>query len=66
MIHQSLGRSGSFWQAEAFDHIVRSEKQLMHFRRYIAENPKKAGLLDGFVIGMGDRVGLTPGEMVGL
>lgn len=50
-INQTLNRTGSLWQAEAFDHIVRSEKQLDHFRRYIAENPSKAGLEDGFVLG---------------
>ena len=63
-IHRSLGRSGSFWQAEAFDHIVRSEKQLLHFRRYIAENPMKAGLRDGFVLGLGNRMDLSPDEVL--
>lgn len=51
MINQTLGRSGSLWQAETFDHIVRSEAQLDHYRRYIAGNPGKAGLTDGFVLG---------------
>lgn len=36
-----------------FDHIVRSESQLEHYRRYIAENPKKAGLTSGYVVGIG-------------
>ncbi|HEX7261698.1 MAG TPA: OB-fold nucleic acid binding domain-containing protein, partial [Luteolibacter sp.] len=40
-INQNLGRTGSLWQAETFDHIVRSEAQLDHYRRYIAENPCK-------------------------
>jgi hypothetical protein len=34
-INLAYGRRGSLWQAEAFDHIVRSEAQLEHFRRYI-------------------------------
>jgi REP element-mobilizing transposase RayT len=55
-IHQMIGSSGSFWQAEAFDHIVRSERQLMHFRRYIAENPQKARLSRGYTVGMGNVV----------
>jgi len=46
-INGLLGRSGAFWQAETYDHIVRSEEQLAHYRRYIAENPVKAKLRDG-------------------
>lgn len=46
-INGLLGRSGAFWQAETYDHIVRSEEQLAHFRRYIAENPGKAKLREG-------------------
>lgn len=51
--------------AEAFDHIVRSEAQWEHFRRYIADNPAKAGLHDGYVLGCGDRAGLTREELLG-
>ncbi len=50
-INRVLGRSGKLWQTEAFDHIVRSEAQLAHFRSYIAENPAKAGLKGGYVVG---------------
>lgn len=46
-INSLLGRKGAFWQAETYDHIVRSEEQLAHYRRYIAENPVKAGLSEG-------------------
>ena len=55
LINQLLGRSGSIWQAEPYDHIVRSEAQLEHFRSYIAKNPTKANLLSGFVMGMGSK-----------
>ena len=47
MINRWLGSSGTLWQDEPFDHLVRSEKQLVYLRRYIAENPSKAGLRDG-------------------
>ncbi len=40
-----LGRTGEFWQAESFDHIVRNEEQLEKFGRYIQENPIKAGIV---------------------
>lgn len=63
-INESRGRTGSLWQAETFDHIVRSEKQLHHFRRYIAGNPAKAGLQDGFVLGLGNRCGVLPAELL--
>ncbi len=64
MINQALGRSGTFWQAETFDHIVRSEAQLDHYRRYIAGNPDKAGLKDGYVLGLGNRAGMTAEEVL--
>lgn len=43
-INALLGRSGALWQAEPYDHIVRSEGQLQHYRRYIANNPIVAKL----------------------
>jgi putative transposase len=46
-IQKALCRHGEFWQVEQFDHLVRSEEQFDHYRRYIAENPKKAGLAPG-------------------
>ena len=43
-----LGTTGtSFWMDEAYDHIVRNEKQYRHFLRYINENPLKAHLRNG-------------------
>ena len=63
-INLACGRSGQLWQHESFDHIVRSEAQLNHFRRYIALNPEKAGLRDGFALGVGAETGLTTDEML--
>lgn len=34
-INRALGRKGTFWQKESFDHIVRSEAHLEKIRRYI-------------------------------
>ena len=45
--------SGQLWQHELFDHIVRSDAQMNHYRRYIAMNPFKPGLENGFVLGIG-------------
>ena len=58
-INLACGRSGTVWQAEPFDHIVRRLPQLNHFRRYIAENPCKARLRTGCVLGIGAEFGLT-------
>lgn len=53
-INKLLNRQGSLWQAESYDHIVRSEAQLQHYRRYIANNPIHPRLRsDEYVIGLG-------------
>ena len=39
-INKLLGRSGTFWQKESFDHIVRSAEQAQKFREYVQENPR--------------------------
>ena len=46
-INQALKRTDEFWQAESFDHAVRTPEAFLAFRRYIADNPEKAGLNDG-------------------
>ncbi len=53
-INELLGRSGSVWMDESYDHIVRDYSDLDHIERYIAENPAKAGLQRGtFFFGVG-------------
>ena len=46
-INRAIGSSGRFWQQDGFDHLVRSAEQFGHFRRYIADNPRKARLSPG-------------------
>lgn len=46
-INQTIGENGHFWQQEPFDHLVRSVKQYEYLRQYIADNPRRAGLVDG-------------------
>ena len=43
-INKLLGTTGTFWLAESYDHIVRSEEQYWRLIRYIADNPVKTGL----------------------
>ena len=46
-IHERLGREGHFWQAETYDHIVRSREEFERYRDYLAKNPVRAGLKTG-------------------
>jgi REP element-mobilizing transposase RayT len=44
--NKMLGRVGeAFWQAESYDHFVRNAPELVKIRRYIEENPVRAGLV---------------------
>jgi REP element-mobilizing transposase RayT len=57
-IGNALGRTGSLWQDESFDHIVRNEHQLGRFGLYISANPSKARLAPGkFRLGGGLAMG---------
>ncbi len=46
-INQLLGRTGSLWQRDYFDRLVRDEKHFANCVRYIRRNPEKARLRDG-------------------
>ncbi len=43
-INRHIGKSGSFWQQDGFDHLIRSENEFEKIQRYIAENGQNAGL----------------------
>lgn len=43
-INKLLGRSGAFWQAEYYDHLVRDEADFQHAMAYTLNNPVEAGL----------------------
>jgi putative transposase len=40
-----LKRTGSFWQHESYDHVVRDQQELQRTIQYILNNPLKAGLV---------------------
>jgi REP element-mobilizing transposase RayT len=42
--NRALRRTGSFWQAESYDHVVRDENELGNIIRYTIYNPVKSGL----------------------
>jgi menaquinone-specific isochorismate synthase len=41
-----LGRTGTFWQREYFDRLIRSEEDFEDTIEYVVRNPEKAGLTD--------------------
>ncbi len=43
-INAAEGIKGEFWQVDQFDHLIRSESQFEHYRRYIGNNPTAANL----------------------
>jgi len=45
-INAASGRTGTFWQKDYFDRIIRNEEHRDTVRRYILENPVDAGLRD--------------------
>jgi len=40
-----IGRRGTFWQHENYDHVVRDEGELGRIITYVLENPVKARLV---------------------
>ena len=43
-----LNRSGTFWQEESYDHVVRNGQELKNIIEYVLNNPVKAGLVDNW------------------
>ncbi len=53
-INRLLKRSGRLWGRDAYDHIVRNEKECRRIDKYIRINPVKANLRDDeFILGGG-------------
>ncbi len=44
-VNRILGRRGTVWQAESFDHVLRSSESLDAKILYLLENPARAGLV---------------------
>ncbi len=40
-INKLLGKSGTLWQADFWDRLIRSESHLLWVRNYIRKNPEK-------------------------
>lgn len=46
LINAALGRRGTVWQREPFDHIIRSDETRREKGEYIVMNPVRKGLVD--------------------
>ena len=44
-INRVLGRRGSVWQDESFDHVLRRDESVLQKTAYILNNPVRAGLV---------------------
>jgi REP element-mobilizing transposase RayT len=44
-VNKALGRGGTVWQAESFDHVLRTSENLDAKIIYLLENPVRAGLV---------------------
>lgn len=44
-INAALDKSGSLWQKESYDRMIRDESELYNTIKYILQNPVKAGLV---------------------
>lgn len=44
----ALGRSGSFWHHESYDHLIRNQQEYERIIAYILNNPVKAGLVENW------------------
>ena len=45
-VNSLLGRNGSLWQHESYDHVIRDENEWRRIITYVLNNPVKAGLVD--------------------
>jgi REP-associated tyrosine transposase len=43
-INIALGRTGSVWQTESYDHVLRADEDVRKTAEYICHNPVRAGL----------------------
>ena len=50
-INKLLGRTGTLWKAESFDHIVRSDASLAKFEKYIGAHDKQGAYVEHHVLG---------------
>jgi REP element-mobilizing transposase RayT len=43
--NHSLGRKGTFWQKDSYDHYIRNNEEFWNIINYILNNPVKAGMV---------------------
>lgn len=63
-VNQWLGKSGSLWQDEYWDRLIRNEEHFEQVVDYIRQNPVKSGLKDGEYL-LYEKDALTEGGLSG-
>ena len=63
MINAHLGRKGTLWQSEPYDHLIRNGDSFLRLSKYVLDNPVKAGLRDWPWTGIGS-LGPTTEELI--
>ena len=43
-----LGRRGTFWEQESYDHVIRNDAEFYRIMNYVLNNPVKAGLVSSW------------------
>jgi hypothetical protein len=64
--NRNLGRTGTFWQREYYDRLIRNDGELDRAVDYVLRNPEKAGLKGWkWVWSAGEDARTTAGEDAG-
>ena len=59
-LNRRMSRSGTLWQRDSYDHLVRDSVSLHRIQEYIRNNPAKAGLRPGtYRLSEADYVGVA-------
>ncbi len=58
--NEILGRTGTFWQKESYDHVIRDADDYLNQRNYVLANPEKAGLVNWKFVGEGGITNRRP------
>lgn len=57
-----LERTGTFWQEEYYDHIIRDDDDFAHSVQYVLDNPQEANLQGWEWVGVASTTGILPVE----
>jgi putative transposase len=65
LINKELQRTGTFWQKNYYDHVVRNDIEFQNIIRYIVMNPVKANLVSDYKLWAGTWVAKEFEDFIG-